>query len=221
MTPLEANGALIAHEEYHHLGFGESNARAVQDECQLASLRRSSMFRDSQWIRCLCLAVLASSAQAQTPSRSPKQIGEIIHTALQAVIPPEKHPESHAMADVAGRKIRLDYPRTMAAFGLANNADVRAELGLTHAVTEGSTALLEDCDQMGMGACKRLGRSAYAYVEPISISDSEAKVRVHVVYVTTVRSKRTYLSTWITEVILTRSGSGPWRFLRLGKGMIS
>jgi hypothetical protein len=108
----------------------------------------------------------------------------------------------------------------MAAFGLADNADARASLGLTRAVTEGSIALLKDCDQRGTKACKQLGRSAYVYVEPISVSNSEAAVWVHVEWATTL-SKRTFASSSSTEVILTRSGSGPWRFVRTGRGVIS
>jgi len=122
------------------------------------------------------------------------------------------------MANVAEREIRLDYDRTMTGFGLANNAEVRAKLGLTY--IEGSRALFEDCDQMGAGPCKQLGRAAYTYVEPLSISNSEAKVQVHVIWANK-PSTRTYLSVWVTEVILTRSGSGPWKFLKLGRGVIS
>jgi hypothetical protein len=185
---------------------------------QRASRLRNSMFRDSRWLRSLSLALLASSAQAQASTGSPKEIGEIVQTALQIVIPAQDPPGSHPVADVAGREIRLDYGRTMVAFGLANSTDVRTKLGLTHA--EGSRALLDGCDQMGAGSCERLGRSAYTYVEPVSISHTEATVRVHVIWANR-PSKRTYMSVWVTEVILTRSGAGPWKFRKLRNGMIS
>ena len=176
------------------------------------------MYRGSRWVACVGVALLASSAHAQSAARSPRQMGEIINAALHAVIPAENPPGSHPIADVAGREVRLDYGRTMTAFGLANNADVRAKLGLTHA--EGSHALFEDCDQMGAGPCKQLGRAVYTYVEPLSISNSEARVQVHVIWANK-PSTRTFLSVWVTEVILTRSRSGPWKFLKLGRGVIS
>jgi hypothetical protein len=109
----------------------------------------------------------------------------------------------------------------MKAFGLADNADVRAKLGLARAVTEGSKALLDGCDQMGSGACEGLGGSAYVYADSISISDSDAVVSVHVIWATKVPSGRTFLSAWITEVILRRSGSGSWTFVKMGKGVQS
>lgn len=175
------------------------------------------MLRHLMWIRWLCFALVASSAQAQAPSVSPREIGEIINAALQEVIPPEKDLSSRT---VAQRGIRFDYGRTLAAFRLVDNAEARAHLGLNRPVTEGSRALLDDCDQMGMKPCERLGRSVYVFVEPISLSDSAAAVWVHVEWVTT-PSKRSFLSFSATEVFLERSGSGPWRFVRTGRVVIS
>ena len=177
------------------------------------------MYRHSRWLRCLWIgvALVATSVQAQTPRRSPKEIGQIIDAALQAVIPPGQRLTSHTVAE---RGIRFDYDRTMAAFGYADDAGARASLGLKRALTAGSDSLLMDCDQRGSKACSRLGRSVYVYVEPISISSSEALVRVHTTWATT-PSKRTYMSGSWTEVILSRSGSGPWTFVRTGRGVIS
>lgn len=176
------------------------------------------MSRHSRWIRFLCFALAASSVQAQSPRPSPKEIGAIINAALHEILPPEKRLSS---ATVAERGIRFDYGRAMAAFGLPDNADARASLGLTRVVTDGSGALFADCDQLGMQPCARLGHSVYVAVEPISVSDSEAVVWVHVGYATTMPSKRTFLSGSMTEVFLARSGSGPWRFVRTGRGIIS
>jgi len=170
----------------------------------------------------LCLGIgvtlLATSVQAQTSRRSPKEVGQIINAALQAVIPPEHILTSHTVAE---RGIRFDYGRTLAAFGHADNAETRASLGLTRADAAGTDSLLVDCDQMGSQACSRLGTSAYVYVKPDSVSSSTAIVWVHVVWATTTRSKRTFMSGSSTEVILSRSGSGPWTFVRVGRGVIS
>ena len=160
---------------------------------------------------------MAASVQAQSPRRSPKEIGQIIDAALQAVIPPGERLSGHTVAE---RGIRFDYERTMAAFGYANVPGARASLGLKRAVTAGAESLLVDCDQRGMQACSRLGRSAYVYLELVSVSSSEAVVWVHVVWVTT-PSKRSFKSGSSTEVILSRSGSGRWTFVRTGRGVIS
>lgn len=177
------------------------------------------MFRHSRWIRFLCVGIplLASSVQAQTPGRSPKEIGKIINAALQAVIPPETRLTSYTISE---RGMRFDYGRTMALFGVPDNAEARASLGLTRTVADGSIALLEDCDQRGTESCERLGRAAYVYLEPISVSDSQAIVRVHV-YWATQPSGRAYLSGSSTEVVLKRSGSAPWRFIRTGRVLTS
>ena len=160
----------------------------------------------------------AGSVQAQTLRSSPKEIGQIIDVAVQSVIPSW---ERHANSTVAERGIRFGYARTMAAFGSADDARARANLGLTRALAPGSDSLLVDCDQMGSKACSRLGRSIYAYIEPISVSTSEAVVWVHMVWATTTASKRTFQASSSTEVFLSRSGSGPWTFVRLGRGVIS
>jgi len=172
-----------------------------------------------RWIRCLCLGatLTAGAVDAQTPRYSPKEIGQIVDAALNAVIPPEERLTSHTVAE---RGIRFDYGRTLAAFGSVDRPELRAQLALTRALAEGSTALLEDCDQRGTKSCSRLGRAAYVYVEPVSVSTSEAVVWVHVEWATT-PSKRSYRSSASTEVILTRTGAGPWRFARVGRGIVS
>ena len=175
------------------------------------------MCRHSRWISGvglgLALGVVTSSVQAQPHRRSPREVGEIISAALQAVIPPE---QLLSRESVAERGIRFDYHRTLTAFRLADDADVRAKLGLTRAVTEGSAALLEGCDQEGGEDCKRLGQSAYVYMQPISVSDSAAVVWVHVLWAVYF-PRRAFLTGSSTEVFLTRSGSGPWKFLKTGR----
>lgn len=177
------------------------------------------MYRQSRWLLCLCMnaALMAGSAQAQSSRLSPKEIGQIIDAALQAVVPPELPLTSHTVAE---RGIRFDFGRTMTAFGYADDASVRASLRLTRAVTEGSDSLLTDCDQMGSKSCSLLGRSAYVSLQPISVSNAGAVVRVDVIWATP-SSTRTYESGSSTEVILSRFRSGSWTFVRLGRRIIS
>lgn len=189
------------------------------------------MLRHS-WFHCACFFLMAGSLSAQAPSRSPKEVGEIIDAALQAVLSPEKNVESMPIgqitgASMVGREIRFDYRRALAAFGLSDNADVRASLELTSTVTDGSTTVFTGCDQLGMGPCESLRKSAYILIQPISVTDSEAVVQVELTWATTFASRsptwpeRTFESWVFTQVILTRSASGPWRFLKLGPTVIS
>ena len=167
---------------------------------------------------CTGVTLLAASVQAQAAARSPQEVGQIIAAALQAVVPPGQRLTSHTVAE---RGIRFDYARTLAAFGYTDDAQTRASLGPARAPATGTDSLLVDCDQMGSKPCSRLGSSVYVYVEPISVSNSEASVWVHVVWATTMPSKRTFKSASSTEVILSRSGSGPWTFVGTGRGVIS
>lgn len=168
---------------------------------------------------CTGVTLLSGTVQGQAAVRSPQEVGQIITAALQAVVPPDRRLTSHTVAE---RGIRFDYARTLAAFGYPNDATARARLALGRAVTGGTDSLLVDCDQVGSKPCSRLGSSAYVYVEPISVSSSQATVWIHVLWATTPpKSKHTYLSGSSTQVILARSGSAPWTFVRTGAGVIS
>lgn len=167
---------------------------------------------------CTGVTLLAASVQAQAAARSPQEVGQIIAAAMQAVVPPDLRLTNHTVAE---RGIRFDYARTLAAFGYTDDAQTRASLGPAGALSTGTDSLLVDCDQVGSKACSRLGSSVYVSVEPISVSSSQATVWVNLVWATTMPSKRTFLSASSTEVILSRSGSGPWTFARTGRGIIS
>jgi hypothetical protein len=145
-------------------------------------------------------------------------IGRIIDAALQEVLPPTLQLTSRTVNE---RGIRFDFERTLAAFGLVDNARTRASLHLNRAVAEGTASLLADCDQMGTKPCTQLGATAYVYVEPIALSGIEARIRVHVLWATSSPSA-TYLSGSATEVIVRRSASGPvWIARKTGRGVIS
>lgn len=172
-----------------------------------------------QWLRSLYLGVtlLGGVLEAQPFRPSPKDIGQMVDAALQAVIPPETKLTTFTVSE---RGVRLDYARTMTAFGYGEVPGTLRSLELQSAATSGSEELLSDCNQVGTKPCTRLGRSTYVYMEPISISGSEAVVVLHVYWATT-RSKRTFQSASSTEVYLSRSGSGSWTFVKTGKKLIS
>lgn len=175
--------------------------------------------RYSRWLLCAGLwsALGVSAAGAQPAQMSPKEIGQIVDVALQATVPPTHRLTTHTVKE---RGIRLDYGRTLAAFGHRDDPRTRATLGLSRAVTPGSESLLADCDQLGTKACRQLGLSAYVYVEPISTTSSEAAVWVHVIWATT-PTKRSYQSAESTEVILSRSATGRWVIARIGRRVVS
>ncbi len=175
---------------------------------------------DSRWLRCIFLgaAIVGTSLEAQPSRRAPKEIAQIVDAALQAVIPPEKVLTQFTVAE---RGVRFDFGRTMAAFGYeVDDATARSSLDLRSAVAPGTRVLVSDCSQMGMKPCKLLGKGTYVYLEPASATDSEAVVWLHVSWVTTFPT-RAFMSGFSTEVCLSRSGSGPWRFVRIGKTVIS
>jgi hypothetical protein len=121
---------------------------------------------------------------------------------------------------VAERGVRFDFGQTMAAFGYeVDDSTARPSLKLRSAVAPGAKVLLSDCSQTGMKPCKLLGKATYVSLGPISATDSEAVVWLHVRWVST-SSTRAFMSGFSNEVYLSRSGSGPWKFDRIGKRMI-
>ncbi len=173
----------------------------------------------SRLIRCLCLgaALTTGALHAQAPTQSPEEIGQIIDEALHTVTPPERRFTSYTVEE---RGILFDFGRTLATFSRVDSPAAREQLRLTRAVAEGSRVLLEDCDQMGSQACVRLGRAAFVTVELIAASAAETVVWVHVEWATTFPT-RSFLSAASTEVFLSRIGSGPWRFARMGRRIVT
>lgn len=168
-------------------------------------------------VRLLCGVLLSVGLatvplEAQQPRLTPAEIGQIVDAAVQGVIPPEKR---LTRLTVAERGIRFDFERTMEAFGHPNDAEVVSSLGLRSPVTVGTRELLTDCDQFGTKPCSLLGHEAYMYLEPISITDSTALAWLSVAWAESV-SQRTFLTGFSTQVNLSRSGSGAWKFVRAG-----
>jgi hypothetical protein len=173
---------------------------------------------DSFWLRIFVgLTIVGTSLEAQSPRRSPTEIAQIVDAALDAVIPPEK---MLTQVTVAERGIRFDFGQTLAGFGYqVDDAAARSTLKLKRAVVPGERALLSDCGQAGDKPCKLLGTATYVSLAPISATDSEARVWLHVSWVST-SPTRAFLSGFSTEVYLSRSPSGPWQFVRTGRRVI-
>jgi hypothetical protein len=158
--------------------------------------------------------VATSKAAAQVGHLEVKAVGQIVNEALEAVVPssgPTPHP-------VWKREVRFDHQRTLEAFRLSP-AVLPSELDLRHPVKPGTRELLDDCDELGQKPCQRLGRTQYAYVEPISISPSEARVRVYLISAhrgTGSFSSKSYLASSYTVVYLNRTADGSWKHVRTG-----
>ena len=88
--------------------------------------------------------------------------------------------ESLSGVSVTKRKIFFDHERTMAAFGHGGTPMSLSDLGIRTPVTAGSGSLLNDGNLWGDKPCKQLGWSAYVWIEPISITNSQSVVRGYV-----------------------------------------
>ena len=154
-------------------------------------------------------------------------IGQIVDEVLRSIVPPDS---SLSRVPIRDRGLYFDYARTLAAFGYRDDSTTRATLGLKSVVLPGNPVLLDDCNQGGTGPCERLGQSAYAYVVPLTRSDSEMMVELRVVWpdrggATYVRgltpSGRAFLYGFSMEIHLVRAADGSWKFGRIGPTRVS
>lgn len=158
------------------------------------------------------LLLVARPVSAQQATTSAKAVAQMIDVVLEGALPPTFQLGSHTVQE---RGIRLDQQRAMAAFGVRDDTTSLSSLGLRRAVSLGSRELLKGCNQAGMGDCRNLGTSAYVQVEPVSMSDTSAVVWLHIAWATP-GTRRAFLSGLSTQVHLSRSGKGPWKFVRTG-----
>lgn len=172
-------------------------------------------------------AVAPAPTRAQAPVLTPKAVAEISDAVLDVVV----HPDSLvSRVAVSKRKVYFDHARTLAAFRIATSPEgVAPELKLRAPVRSGSRRLLDDCDQTGRKPCKQLGWSAYAWIEPIAVSPSEARVRAWVQWPDRGRapylegvspSGRAELVGFGMEVFLVRAQNGTWRYARVGSALV-
>ena len=160
---------------------------------------------------------------AQQASIEPRAVGQIINEVLDSLLPP-KGSTPH---EVWQRGVLFDYQRTLAAFHQSPSVP-KSDLRLRHSMKEGFNSLLDDCDQMGRKPCTQLGWSVYAYIEPVTITETKALVRAVMLSAdrttpfipgTTPKGKA-YLSGGSTEVYLTRVKGGPWKYLKKGVSQV-
>ena len=163
-----------------------------------------------------------AAQQVRIPSVA---VGQIVSEVLRAVVPPT---DSLSRVSIAKRGVFFDQAQTMAAFGYPGSASP-ADLGVRLPVTFGTKKLLSDCDEWGAKPCKQLGWSAYVWIEPISITNSQAVVRAYVAwpergatpFVKGVAPMgEASLAMFATEVYLVRSANGEWKFAKKGKMIV-
>lgn len=156
---------------------------------------------------------------AQQALLSPPEIGQIADEVFENIIPPG---QLVSRVSVANRKILFDHQRTMTAFGY-RIATAPSDLLLRTATNLGTNDLLEDCDQTHRKICSRLGWGLYVWIAPLSVTASEAQVRVHVSWPDRGHAVfeqgiapdgSAYLVGFVMEVELARSQSGEWKFVK-------
>jgi hypothetical protein len=160
-----------------------------------------------------------------SPERSPlpiSEVGQIIDVTLAAFLP--EH-DSLSRVSVANRKIRLDVSRTLVAFGYQPSGALFGSLRLRSAVAPAAKSILEDCSVASPSVCAGLGWGAYVWIEPVSVTGSEAIVRLHASWVD--RGGETYKPGsppvgkgiqvgLASDAVLARAGDGKWSFVRRG-----
>jgi hypothetical protein len=94
----------------------------------------------------------------------------------------------------------------------------------------GSERLLEDCRQLGDGACTALGWGVYVRIQPVSVTSSKALVRAVIFWPDrgsaileegVPPTGRASLVGFIAEVYLIRSANGRWTFDKRGTTLVS
>jgi hypothetical protein len=175
----------------------------------------------------LLLGVLFYSAPVQgqphQASNDPRAIGQIVNEVLDSLLP-STGPTPH---EVWRRGVLFDYQRTLAAFHASPSVPTSA-LGLRHSMQQGSASMLDDCDQLGGKPCRQLGWRVYAYVEPIRITETQARVRAVMLYAQrrmpfaegSTPGGTAFLTGGTTEVYLTRVKGGPWKYLKTGVSQV-
>lgn len=127
-----------------------------------------------------CIAIVMSAyggiALAQEPL-SVSEVSRLADEALKAVLPPDAE---LSRVSVAHRTIHFDYETTLRAFGHSPTMPSRLDMSVPARLVDKS--VLADCGGFEAYSCKRLGWGIYAAVEPLSLSDKEAKVVVHVIW---------------------------------------
>jgi len=184
----------------------------------MTSLKRVMWFALCSAAACVLVGPLAAQ-----PSRlSIGAISEIVNETLHAVVPPG---DSLSRVSIANRKVRLDFDRTISAFGYVATGYLRSKFAIREPAIDGAASLLSDCDDWGTKPCSQLGWSAYVWMEPLSIGEGQAVVRAYVHWperngrpfvAGTQPSGPAALVGYAVEVRLGLGADGHWKFLRKG-----
>jgi hypothetical protein len=165
----------------------------------------------------IALVSVDTAGAQERVSLGPQDIGEIVNEVFDALVP-SSGSRAHA---IWRRDVRFDHERTLAAFGERSSVAV-TNLNIRHPIKPGSAALLEDCNELGTKSCKRLGQGVYSYIEPISISQSQARVRAYFISAHVTRPgggtapRNPHLAGSYTVVYLSRAADGSWRYVKTG-----
>lgn len=181
------------------------------------------------WLACALstIALGVSPLQAQTGKLSPKEIGQILDATIRAVLPDTM---TLSRVPISKRSLRVDYERTLNAFGNSGGEKAAAAMNLQTKWAMAAPDLFNDCDQIGSKPCSKMGWQVYTYISPVSVTGADATIRLSVTWAehdpdrymegqapTPKVGKRVPLASFSSEVQLRRSSSGTWQFLRVGR----
>ena len=161
----------------------------------------------------------ARAARGQEEKPSPIVIGQMVDAVLRALVSPDS---SLSRVPVSKRQIAFDKARTLESFGYSRaEASSDVDLRLRATVVDGSRSMLSDCKQSAPLPCAGLGWRAYVWVERISITASEATLRVWVAWADRGDTRfaqdaplgaRAFLVGFGSTVHLEKDSAGTWRF---------
>ncbi|HEY2854887.1 MAG TPA: hypothetical protein VGJ18_18655 [Gemmatimonadaceae bacterium] len=171
------------------------------------------------WSACLVAAMtLASSLGAQRSRLPATEISQLADEVLRVVAAPQR---LLAGVPIANRELAFDSKRTLAAFGASTATDTA--IRLARPVTAATQTVLSDCSQMRPTVCAGLGQRAYVWIEPISLTSSDAVVRANVAWVDRRQNRsasgsaapaKGFLEGFSTKLRLVRDSNGKWTFVK-------
>jgi hypothetical protein len=175
--------------------------------------------RRLHWSVCLIAAMtIVPSMAAQRPRLRASEISQLADEVLRVVAAPQR---VLAGVPIANRELAFDVKRTLAAFGASTAPDTA--IRLRRPVTVATQSALRDCSQLQPRVCAGLGRRAYVWIEPISLTGSDAVVRANVAWVdrrpnqfvpgSAVLAKG-FLEGFSTKLRLVRDSTGRWTFVK-------
>jgi hypothetical protein len=170
--------------------------------------------------------LLCASPQAlgaQRPALAPTELGQIADAVFSALVPPDS---SLSRVPIRDRKLVFDAERTIAAFEQAGSGHASfTDLNMRTPTKPGTRALLTDCSQHSVSLCSGLGWNVYTWLQPVSITDSEAVVRANFLWADrgsvqfqegVAPTGRARLVGFSSEAHLIRAAGGGWRFSHVG-----